>query len=186
MHVHHINLLLTHDEPLPRHATAPNASGRFVPVQCRKALIKIMHAIKDHSSFALTESGTFVRFVYNADEENKEEEVADGEESQSPPLPPSSSSAPAIRTFSLICMSVRQSAAIVWVAYPLEAPLSVRMAENRKLEECIFKVDLVRGSSTNLMQVDIAETDIEVSRQVSKFAPACVALDKPWEKILIR
>lgn len=35
MHTHRINLILTHDSPLPKNFVKPNAYGRFAPVTCR-------------------------------------------------------------------------------------------------------------------------------------------------------
>lgn len=41
MHTHRINVILNHDTPLPKNFVLPNESGRFIPVQCRKASAKV-------------------------------------------------------------------------------------------------------------------------------------------------
>ncbi len=63
MHTHRISLFLNHDYPLPKNLVCPNSSGRFTPIQSRKASIKLFHALKEFSTFTLLENCAYIRFI---------------------------------------------------------------------------------------------------------------------------
>lgn len=63
MHTHRINLIMRHDMPLPKHLHAPNVSGRFTVVQCRKAMVSLSNLLKEYSSFTMLENHSYIKIV---------------------------------------------------------------------------------------------------------------------------
>lgn len=63
MHTHRINVLLEHDMPLPKHLHMPNASGRYMQIQCRQALASLSVLLKESSSFVMLENHSYIKFL---------------------------------------------------------------------------------------------------------------------------
>ena len=63
MHTHRIGFLLQHDHPLPKYLLTTSTNGRYHPVQCRKAAIKVIEVIKNNADFCLLENHSYVKFI---------------------------------------------------------------------------------------------------------------------------
>lgn len=76
MHVHTLRLVLEHDQPKHKNIHCQNANGRYTHVQCRRALSAISTFIKNYASFALLEDTTYIKFIYNSDDDLREIETS--------------------------------------------------------------------------------------------------------------
>lgn len=76
MHIHTLRLVLEHDQPKHKNIHYQNANGRYTHVQCRRALTAISNFIKNYASFALLEDSTYVKFIYNVDDDLREIETS--------------------------------------------------------------------------------------------------------------
>lgn len=65
MHIHTLRFVLEHDQPKFKNIHNQNASGRYTHVQCRRALSAVANFIKNYASFALLEDTTYIKFIYN-------------------------------------------------------------------------------------------------------------------------
>ena len=64
MHTHRIGLILEHDKPLGKHLHTPNSSGRFHPVACRQAQIKLNVFLAEASTFVLMENHAYITLIF--------------------------------------------------------------------------------------------------------------------------
>lgn len=76
MHIHTLRLVLEHDQPKHKNIHCQNANGRYTHVQCRRALSAISSFIKGYASFALLEDTTYIKFIYNKDDDLREIETS--------------------------------------------------------------------------------------------------------------
>lgn len=76
MHVHTLRLILEHDQPKHKNIQHQNANGRYTHVQCRRSLEGISKFIKGYASFALLEDSTYIKFIYNRDDDLREIETS--------------------------------------------------------------------------------------------------------------
>lgn len=76
MHIHTLRLVLEHDQPKHKNIHCQNANGRYTHVQCRRALSAISSFIKSYASFALLEDTTYIKFIYNKDDDLREIETS--------------------------------------------------------------------------------------------------------------
>jgi len=76
MHVHTLRLVLEHDQPKHKNIHCQNANGRYTHIQCRRSLGAISNFIKNYASFALLEDSTYIKFIYNDDNDLREIETS--------------------------------------------------------------------------------------------------------------
>lgn len=76
MHIHTLRLVLEHDQPKHKNIHCQNANGRYTHVQCRRSLSSISSFIKEYASFALLEDTTYIKFIYNKDDDLREIETS--------------------------------------------------------------------------------------------------------------
>lgn len=76
MHIHTLRLVLEHDQPKHKNIHCQNANGRYTHVQCRRSLSSISNFIKEYASFALLEDSTYIKFIYNSDDNLREIETS--------------------------------------------------------------------------------------------------------------
>lgn len=63
MHTHRINLILTHDRPLPKFLHQPGNNGRFHHIQCLKAMTALSDLLRVNSSFVMLENHSYIKFI---------------------------------------------------------------------------------------------------------------------------
>ena len=178
MHTHRIGFLLQHDHPLPKHLLTTSSNGRYHPVQCRKAHIKVYDVIKRWADFCLLENHSYVKFIR---EDND--------------LPPSS--------FYVIRVTSKPPCVVVWLAFLAGIPGYERHQICRELQDKLMELTITQKVSwrdlpvRRIKQLDSpSESEEESSadsnsvKQIpsSQFSEvfACVPMSKPVEKILIR
>jgi hypothetical protein len=164
MHTHPLHLILAHDLPLPKHLFSPNSSGRFAPVQCRKAMFQLSNMLKEVSSFVLVENTCYIKLLHEY-----EGGVATAEPS----------------SFYIIRLVPKLPCLLIWLAFPGGVCGRLRQRELRALKErierLVVKQHVVWSSSAVPLQSDLAAVSGDPSD-----LPACKLLSKPMEKILVR
>ena len=64
MHTHRINLILTHDQPLPKFLHVPTPNGRsFHHIQYLRAMSALSDLLRRHSSFVMLENHSYIKFI---------------------------------------------------------------------------------------------------------------------------
>lgn len=76
LHQHTIRLVLEHDQPKHKNIHCQNANGRYSHIQCLKAMSAVSTFIKSYSSFALLEDTTYIKFIYNKDDDLRDIETS--------------------------------------------------------------------------------------------------------------
>ena len=176
MHTHRIGFLLQHDHPLPKHLLTTSSNGRYHPVQCRKAHIKVYEVIKSWADFCLLENHSYVKFIR--------------EENDDPPT-----------SFYVIRVTSKPPCVVVWLAFLAGIPGYVRHQICRELQDKLMELTITQKVSWRDLPVrrikqleSSSESEEESSADSVKQIPssqfsevfACVPMSKPVEKILIR
>nr|XP_039262825.1 KICSTOR complex protein SZT2-like isoform X2 [Styela clava] len=69
MHTHHIDIILQHDIPLPKHLHVSTKSGRFHSIQTSTAMSQLTSLLREWCTFVLLENHSYVKFTYKENEE---------------------------------------------------------------------------------------------------------------------
>ena len=179
MHTHRIGFLLQHDHPLPKYLLTTNTNGRYYPVQCRKAQIKVYEVIKTWADFCLLENHSYVKFIL-------------GENDNHP------------TSFYVIRVTSKPPCVVVWLAFLAGIPGLLRYQICRELEGKLKELTITQKvcwkdlPMDRIKQFESSSSESEEEEENSGAASkpvtssqfsevfACVPLSKPVEKILIR
>ncbi len=116
MHTHRVNIVLTHDAPLPKYLTYPNSSGRYAPVQSRKAALKLTNMLKEFSTFTLLENSSYIKILNDSNSH------------------PSS--------FYMIRITSKPPCVVLWLAFPGGTPGTLRYAQSELIKKRICELRL--------------------------------------------
>ena len=162
MHTHRINLLLTHDYPLPKHLLSTNPSGRYTHIQCRKSAAKLYSTLKSFANFTLMENTSYVKFLFE-----------DKENSQVP------------SSFYVIRVTAKLPCVVLWLAFLGGTSGLSRHGEVTKLREHLKEMTILQQLSwkDTLRQQDSRFAPI--SSETTEFS-SCIMTNKRVERILVR
>ena len=101
----------------------PNASGRYLTIQSRKAAVQLSDCLKAFSSFVLLENTTYIKFLYNNEEKDEE-------------------SAKVPSSFYIIRMTAKPPCVIIWLAFPGGTSGSIRNRVVKEVTQLISELNI--------------------------------------------
>lgn len=163
MHIHTLRLVLEHDQPKHKNIHCQNASGRYTHIQCRRALSAISNFIKGYASFALLEDTTYIKFIYNKDDDLREIETS------------------ATKGFIVIRINKLLPIVVIYLMFTSGILDSHRVQIVRYLEEQLVNRKLRNGKPSVVVQTD----NILKSKTIYPSSESCCVLIKsPLERML--
>lgn len=163
MHIHTLRLVLEHDQPKHKNIHYQNVNGRYTHVQCRRALSAISTFIKSYSSFALLEDTTYIKFIFNRDDDLREIETS------------------ATKGFIVIRINKLLPILVIYLMFTSGILDSHRIQIVSYIEEQLTNCKLRIARNPSVSQID----NILKSKTISPSSEACCILIKsPLERML--
>lgn len=163
MHIHTLRLVLEHDQPKHKNIHYQNANGRYTHVQCRRALSSISNFIKNYSSFALLEDSTYIKFIYNKDDDLREIETS------------------ATKGFIVIRIHKLLPIVVIYLMFTSGILDSNRIQIVSYLEDQLVNCKLKNMRQTSTIQID----NVLKSKTISPSGESCcVIIKSPLERML--
>uniref|UniRef100_H2YI44 Protein SZT2 n=1 Tax=Ciona savignyi TaxID=51511 RepID=H2YI44_CIOSA len=160
LHIHRIELILKHDSPLPKFASA----GQYNSVQSCVAFTQLTMMLRKWCSFVLMENHTYVRFVY--EEDNIETPAS----------------------FFLVRLSSKSPALVLKLAFQFGVSGQIRKKLVTDLQEQVSNLGTPSSSSTKRSRHPTSRSPGSKSQR-SHFSSAencSVLMHKPVDQILVR
>lgn len=162
MHIHTLRLVLEHDQPKHKNIHCQGVNGRYTHVQCRRALSAISTFIKSYSSFALLEDTTYIKFIYNKDDDLREIETS------------------ATKGFIVIRINKLLPILVIYLMFTSGILDSHRVQIVSYLEDQLTKCKL-RNTKTSMTQLDNL---LKTKTILPSSESCCVQIKSPLERML--
>nr|CAB3266774.1 protein SZT2-like [Phallusia mammillata] len=163
LHVHYIQVILKHDNPLPKHLHSSSSDGRYHTVQCQVAFAQLLTLLREWCSFVLLEGHTYVKLIF------------EGSSTEKPMY------------FFIVRVWNKSPAVILKVAFFLGVPGEVRKQQVDELRERVSA--LATGGTASVKRVRHSSSRISPgirTKHLSDKRTSVVLMSKPLDKLLVQ
>ncbi|XP_028404501.1 KICSTOR complex protein SZT2-like [Dendronephthya gigantea] len=162
MHCHRINMVLEHDRPLPKSLFLPSPNDRFYHIQCRNSISSLAAFLKQWSSFVLSESHSYIKFVLSGNADD----------------PP--------RSFCIVHISPKASCVVIRIAFLGGTPGEKRHEIVNSLRDDLKKIKAQFAPSGKSAKSSHMENELEKDGEIQEQLVCTKLLHKPLDRILVR